>query len=169
MRKIGFILLSLAAILFLIGYFPDRSEKVQFHYPGEEITQKINTYYSDIPIFANGQDSMEYIQSSDLVVDVQIPKSVLKGRRSHVEVTARLIPRDGTNQTVTVPDGFKMQIKSHLDFPRQFIEPAGYNSKPISDQVSPAFHWNLLTDKSEPLNGKMWYLFGPAKFAGINH
>jgi hypothetical protein len=71
-------------------------------------------------------------------------------------MTATLIPSDGTIQSVTIPDDFKLQIKSHLDFPRQFVEPAGFNSKPISDQVSPAFHWNLLTDKSEPLNGKMW-------------
>jgi hypothetical protein len=156
MRKLAFMLLFLAALLFTIGFIPDRTEKVQFRYSGVDIINRINTDFSDTPIFENGEAAKEFIQNNDLVIDAQIPKNIIKGRRSHVQMTAQLVERNGSNQPGAAPDGFTLQIKSHLDFPRQFVEPFGYNSKPISRQISPVFHWNLLTDKPEALNGTLW-------------
>jgi hypothetical protein len=156
MRKLAFVLLLLAVLLLTIGFIPDRTEKVQFRYSGADIVNRINTDFSDTPIFANGETAKEYIQNNDLVIDAQIPKNILKGRRSHVQMAAQLVARSRSNQPGEAPNGFTLQIKSHLDFPRQFVEPFGYNSKPISHQIFPIFHWNLLTDKPETLNGTLW-------------
>ena len=62
----------------------------------------------------------------------------------------------GGNQTVGLPEGFKMEIKSHLIFPANSLSRLDYNSKPLTGQVSPSFHWNLLADKPETMQGKLW-------------
>ena len=129
---------------------------MQYLYKGEEIIKRIDADYSDIPFFA-GEDSIRaYLRNSELVIDTQIPKAILVGRRGRFQMIAQWNLGGGGNQTVEIPEGFKMEIKSHLDFPRQFVEPAGYNSKPLTDKVSPSFHWNLLADKPETMQGKLW-------------
>ena len=129
---------------------------MQYLYKGEEIIKRIDADYSDIPFFAGEDFIKAYLRNSELVIDTQIPKAILEGRRGRFQMIARWNDGGGGNQTVEIPEGFKLQIKSHLDFPRQFVEPAGYNSKPIIHQVSPSFHWNLLADKPETLKGKLW-------------
>ena len=156
MRKPGILFLFLAVLILLIDFLPDRTEKVQFLYKGADILNSIDAGYSEIPFFAGDDFVKAYLRNSELVIDTQIPKTILEGRRGRVQMIARWNNGGGGDQTVEVPEGFKMEIKSHLDFPRQFVEPAGYNSKPISIQVSPTFHWNLMADQPETLKGKLW-------------
>lgn len=156
MRKTGFIFIFLAFILFLIGFIPDKTEKVQFHYSGEEIIQRIESDHSDLSIFTGRESAKQFIQNHNLEIYAQIPVSILAGRQGHVEMTARMFEREGSSPAENIQQGYKLQIKSHLDFPRQFVEPNGYNSKPISTQASPVFFWNIFTDKPENLTGKLW-------------
>ena len=129
---------------------------MQYLYKGEEIIKRIDADYSDIPFFA-GEDSIRaYLRSCELVIDTQIPKAILEGRRGRFQMIARWNDGGGGDQTVEAPEGFNMLIKSHLDFPRRFVEPSGYYSKPFTGQVSPSFHWNLLAYKPETLKGKLW-------------
>jgi hypothetical protein len=156
MRNAGFLLFILAGLLVLIGFIPDRSEKVQFNFKGEDIVERIISDYTETPIFAGREDIKEYLQNSDLSIDLQFPKIIKLGRKGHVEVAAMLAALDGEDQIKAVPEGFNLQIKAHLEFPRQFVEPAGINQKKISRQASPAFHWNLLSPRKEIQAGRLW-------------
>ena len=90
----------------------------------------------------------------------------MQGRKGHVEVTASLAALAGEDQNKTAPVDFNLQIKAHLEFPRQFVEPAGIYQKSISQQASPAFHWNLLSARKEPQQGKLWIYLIHTKPAG---
>lgn len=156
MRNAGFLLLILAGLLILIGFIPDRSKKVQFKLKGEDIVERVNTNFSETPIFTGREDIKNYLQNSDLSIELQFPKSIKLGRKGHVEVAATLAALEGEDQMMAIPAGYKLQIKSHLEFPRQFVEPAGIYQKPVSLQSSPAFHWNLLSTRKEIQIGRLW-------------
>lgn len=129
---------------------------MKYLYKGEEIIKRIDADYSDIPFFAGDDSIKAFLRNCELVIDTQIPKAIFEGRRGRFQMIAQWNDGGGGNQTVGLPEGFKIEIKSHLDFPRQFVEPAGYNSKQFSRQVSPSFHWNLLAYEPENLKGKLW-------------
>jgi hypothetical protein len=156
MRKLGILLLILAGLLILIGIISDRSEKVQFNFKGEDIVDRISSDYDDTQILMGRQDRTNYLKNSNLGIMLQFPKNIIQGRKGHIEVTARLAALAGEDQIKAAPVDFNLQIKAHLEFPRQFVEPAGIYQKTISQQVSPTFNWNLLSTRKEPQQGKLW-------------
>ena len=156
MRNTGFLYFILAGLLILIGFIPDRTEKVEFSFKGEEIVGRISSDYAETPVFTDREDIKDYLRNSNLGIMLQFPKNILQGRRGHVEVAANLTALADEDQMMTAPVDFNLQIKTHLEFPRQFVEPAGIYQKTISHQASPAFHWNLLSTRKEPQQGKLW-------------
>jgi hypothetical protein len=156
MRRPGILLLILAGLLILIGLIPDRSEKVQFNFKGENIVERISSDYADTPVFSGREDIKDYLKNSNLEIALQFPKNIMQGRKGHVAVIALLSGITGEDQITTVPVDLNLQIKAHLEFPRQFVEPAGIYQKTISQQASPAFNWNLLSTRKEPQKGKLW-------------
>ena len=146
----------LAGLLILIGFIPDRSEKVQFSFKGEDIVERISSDYAETPVFSGREDIKDYLKNSNLGIMLQFPKNIMQGRKGHVEVAASLAALAGEDQIKAAPVDFNLQIKAHLEFPRQFVEPAGIYQKSISRQASPAFHWNLLSTRKEPQKGKLW-------------
>ena len=156
MRKLGILLLILAGLLILIGFIPDRSEKVQFSFKGGDIVKRIGSDYADTPVFSGREDIKDYIKNSNLGIVLQFPKNILQGRKGHVEVIARLAAFDGESKMKAAPIDFNLQIKAHIEFPRQFVEPAGIYQKSISQQASPTFNWNLLSSRKEIQSGKLW-------------
>ncbi len=156
MRKLGILLLVLAGLLILIGFIPDRSEKIQFNFKGEDIVERISSDYAEIQDFSDSEDIKDFLKNSNLEIALQFPKNILQGRKGHVEVAASLARVDNEDQMESTPVDFNLQIKAHLEFPRQFVEPAGIYQKSISQQASPAFHWNLLSTRKEPQIGKLW-------------
>jgi hypothetical protein len=155
-RKTGFLILILAGLLFLTGFIPDRSEKVQFNFKGQDMVERIVSDYAETPVFSGREDIKAYLRNSNLVITLQFPKNIMQGRKGHVEVTAHLAALDGEDQITAAPVDFNLQIKAHLEFPRQFVEPAGIYQKTISRQASPAFNWNLMSTRKEPQKGKLW-------------
>jgi hypothetical protein len=160
MRKLAILLLILAGLLILIGFIPDRSERVQFSFKGEDTIERIVSDYAETPVLSGREDIKDYLKNSNLGIALQFPKNIIQGRKGHVEVAASLAALAVEDQIKTAPADFNLQIKAHLEFPRQFVEPAGIYQKMISRQASPAFHWNLLSARKEPQIGKLWiYLY----------
>ena len=156
MRNTGFLFLILAGLLILIGFIPDRTEKVEFSFKGEEIVERISSDYVETPVLSGREDIKDYLRNSNLGIMLQFPKNIIQGRKGHVEVAANLDTLAGEDQNMAGPVDFNLKIKAHLEFPRQFVEPAGIYQKTISRQASPAFHWNLLSARKEPQQGKLW-------------
>ena len=156
MRNAGFLFLILAGLLILIGFIPDRSEKVEFSFKGAEIVERISSDYAETPVFTGSEDIKGYLRNSNLGIVLQFPKNIIQGRKGHVEVTASLSALAGEDQNKAAPVDFNLQIKAHLEFPRQFVEPAGIYQKAISRQAFPALHWNLLSTRKEIQSGRLW-------------
>jgi len=154
-------------LITLIGFIPDQSEKVQFLFNGQDIVNRISSDYADTPIFAGREDVEDYLKNSDLGIELQIPKTIIRGREGHVEMSARLATPSGPGQIEAAPVDFGLQIKSQLEFPRQFVEPVGINLKNISRQDFPTFHWNLLSDHPETLTGKLWIYLSMQNSQGL--
>ncbi len=168
MRNLGILLLILAGLLILIGFIPDRSEKVQFNFKGVELVERISSDYAETPVFSGSEDIKDYLKNTDLDIELQIPKSIKLGRKGHVEVTARLAALTGEDQITTAPVDFNLQIKAHLEFPRQFVEPAGLYQKSISRQTSPSFNWNLLSTRKESQAGRLWIYLSIENSQGLS-
>ena len=98
MRNAGFLFLILAGLLILIGIIPDRSEKVEFSFKGEDIVERISSDYVETPVFTGSEEIKDYLRNSNLGILLQFPKNIIQGRKGHVEVTALLSALAGEDQ-----------------------------------------------------------------------
>ena len=63
------------------GIIPDRSEKVEFSFKGEDIVERINTDYAETPVFSGREDIKDYLRNSNLGIILQFPKNIIQAER----------------------------------------------------------------------------------------
>jgi hypothetical protein len=145
-----------SAALLLAGLIPDPTESVQFRYPVVTILEQISGGSGgDKPHFIS-KDMLEQVQNSDLIVDVTVPNSALLGRKSRVLLNAEIVTSEGSGEIRDLSGESNLHIRAQMVFPRQFVEPAGYSSRKLSEGTKSAFRWNLFSDESMNLMGKLW-------------
>lgn len=154
-RKIALVLLLVSGAILIFGFIPDKTDKIKFTYHGSDIVQGISSGNIIDPSFVVDDSLAQLLRSTDLVIIGSFPRSIMAGRNSQVMLTATLTSLIASNPP-EIPQGTGFHILVHLDFPRQFVEPYGQESKPISLTSPSTFHWNLRSGQSGNLQGKLW-------------
>lgn len=157
MRKAVFLLFAFGLLMLLIIILPDPVETVQFKLEGSQLVER----------FGPGNLNTSVADSSDIKVEgeIKIPKAMLAGRKGRIRLIVNLKDEKYTLQL----GGYKLQVSSRVDMPREFIEPNGQITRSFTGQLPFIFHWNALKSESGNLAGRMWVYLSLTDATGETH
>ncbi len=154
MKQIAILLIVIAIVMLTIGFLPDPAETIQFHYVGTDIIDQLGVDRADDDVFTDAEKT--FLENIDLSLDLRMPRSVLSGRKGHVALTTAMQTTPDNTDSFINSTEFKLQIKSNLDLPRQFLEPAGTIFKDVSPTNVTPFYWNILSESKTSISGNLW-------------